>query len=73
MKRQPKDCISKSYDPDTTRCDYRRIWLDLVSNEGGPAVHRLQIVCWMIALDLVFLVAVYQDLAMPDFSPLWSP
>lgn len=41
---------------------------DLLSDEGGVSFHRFQILVWTLVLGLVFVVAVYKDLAMPDFS-----
>lgn len=42
---------------------------DLTTDLNGTALHRIQVLCWTIALGLVFLVGVYRDLAMPpDFS-----
>jgi hypothetical protein len=42
---------------------------DLITDKDGPAVHRLQVVGWTLALGVVFLVGVYRDLSMPEFSP----
>jgi hypothetical protein len=42
--------------------------LDLLSEETGVSFHRFQMVVWTLVLGIVFVVAVYQDLAMPDFS-----
>jgi hypothetical protein len=41
---------------------------DITTDVNGPALHRLQVFYWTIILGGVFIVAVYQDLAMPEFS-----
>jgi hypothetical protein len=41
---------------------------DITTDINGPALHRLQIFYWTIILGAVFIVAVYRDLAMPQFS-----
>jgi hypothetical protein len=41
---------------------------DLTTDLNGAAVHRLQVFCWTWVLGLVFLIGVYRDLAMPEFS-----
>jgi hypothetical protein len=41
---------------------------DLLNDENGVSLHRLQIVVWTCVLGTVFVVKTYQDLAMPEFS-----
>ena len=41
---------------------------DLTTDLNGPTVHRLQVLIWTLALGGVFVVGVYRDLAMPNFS-----
>jgi hypothetical protein len=41
---------------------------DITTDINGPALHRLQVFYWTIILGAVFIVAVYRDLAMPQFS-----
>jgi len=41
---------------------------DLTTDINGLALHRLQVVVWTLALGIVFLVDVYNMLAMPEFS-----
>jgi hypothetical protein len=41
---------------------------DLTTDVNGPALHRLQVFYWTIILGVVFIVAVYRELAMPVFS-----
>ena len=47
---------------------YRYIFNDLINDDNGPALHRLQLVGWTVAVGVVFVVAVYRDLSMPEFS-----
>ncbi len=41
---------------------------DLLTDVNGIALHRFQMVIWTIVLGIVFLIGVYRDLAMPEFS-----
>jgi hypothetical protein len=41
---------------------------DLTTDVNGPALHRLQVFYWTIVLGAMFIVAVYRELAMPEFS-----
>jgi hypothetical protein len=41
---------------------------DITTDINGTAIHRLQAVCWTFALGAVFVITVYQTLAMPDFN-----
>ena len=41
---------------------------DILSDDGGVSFHRLQIFAWTIVLILIFIVSVYDVLAMPDFD-----
>ena len=42
--------------------------LDILSEDTGVSIHRFQMVVWTLVLGIVFVGAVYQGLAMPDFS-----
>lgn len=43
---------------------------DLTTDVNGPTLHRLQALFWTFAIGLVFVIAVYRELAMPpDLSP----
>jgi hypothetical protein len=43
--------------------------LDILSESDGTiALHRFQIVIWTLVLGIVFLVSVFYDLTMPEFS-----
>jgi hypothetical protein len=44
------------------------IFKDLVCDGDGVSFHRFQIVVWTLVLGMVFIRAVQQDLAMPDFD-----
>lgn len=41
---------------------------DLTTDNNGPALHRLQMLVWTLALGVLFLVDVYRNLAIPEFS-----
>ena len=44
-------------------------WLtDILSDESGVSLHRLQTVAWTLVLGLVFVIGVTNDLAMPVFD-----
>jgi hypothetical protein len=42
--------------------------LDILRDETGVSLHRFQMAAWTIVLGFVFAIAVFQSLAMPDFS-----
>jgi hypothetical protein len=42
---------------------------DILRDESGISFHRFQMAGWTVILGLVFIVAVYSHLTMPDFSP----
>ncbi len=41
---------------------------DIVSDANGVSFHRFQMVAWTIVLSIVFVIAVWRDLAMPTFD-----
>jgi hypothetical protein len=41
---------------------------DILSDDDGVSFHRFQIVGWTVVLVLIFVVSVYDVLAMPDFD-----
>ena len=41
---------------------------DILRDETGVSFHRFQMAVWTVVLGFVFAVAVYNTLAMPDFS-----
>jgi hypothetical protein len=43
-------------------------WSDLLSDEDGFAISRMQMVVWTLALAFVFGYSVWTDLAMPDYD-----
>jgi hypothetical protein len=43
-------------------------WRDILSDADGISLHRFQIVVWTIVLGVIFIVSVYQYLAMPEFD-----
>lgn len=41
---------------------------DILKDNAGVSLHRFQIVVWTLLLMLIFIHAVWNDLAMPDFD-----
>ncbi|MET1028123.1 MAG: hypothetical protein ABWY00_13210 [Dongiaceae bacterium] len=41
---------------------------DLTTDINGPALHRVQVFFWTLALGAVFVIEVYRQLSMPQFS-----
>jgi hypothetical protein len=58
----------KQIEPRTTVCKSEGFWRDIISNADGAGLHRLQFMVWTLALAVVFVVNVWQTLAMPDFD-----
>lgn len=44
------------------------LMMDLISDEDGVSLHRLQMVVWTIVLGAVFLGGVVRDFGMPEFN-----
>jgi hypothetical protein len=44
------------------------LMMDLISDEDGVSLHRLQMVVWTIVLGAVFLGGVARDFGMPEFN-----
>jgi hypothetical protein len=41
---------------------------DVLSDEGGVSIHRLQLFVWTLVLGIIFCTVVYGSLEMPQFS-----
>ncbi|HEY0729694.1 MAG TPA: hypothetical protein VGD38_16550, partial [Pyrinomonadaceae bacterium] len=41
---------------------------DILTDANGIALHRFQMAAWTLALGLIFIIGVYRNLAMPQFS-----
>jgi hypothetical protein len=52
--------------PDRTPARFVR---ELVSDGEGYSIYRFQMLAWTVALVIVFLADVYDDLVMPSFGP----
>jgi hypothetical protein len=64
-----RQLILQTYD-DKIRPFVTQGWFrDLTTDLNGTALHRLQVFCWTWVLGIVFVIAVYRNLAMQDFSP----
>jgi len=69
LEIQDRCNLLRIYEDKTKRFITQGWFRDLTTDLNGTALHRIQVLCWTIALGLVFLVGVYRDLAMPpDFS-----
>ena len=45
-------------------------WKDILSDpDGNAALHRIQIVIWTLILGIIYVYSVWENLAMPEFSP----
>jgi hypothetical protein len=65
---QDRHNILRTYDDKIQPFVTQGWFKDITTDLNGTAIHRLQVVCWTVALGFVFLIGVYRDLAMPDFS-----
>ena len=41
---------------------------DLLGTDDGDSLHRLQMMLWTAILGAIFVITVWQELAMPEFS-----
>lgn len=51
-----------------TVCKSEGLFKDLTTSAAGASLHRLQFEIWTLALAVVFVVTVWQTLAMPNFD-----
>jgi len=65
---QDRKNILRTYSDNIQRFLTQGWFKDITSDLNGTAIHRLQIVCWTVALGIVFVIGVYNTLAMPDFN-----
>ncbi len=54
--------------PETTAGTSQGLFRDILRDVSGYSFHRFQIFAWSIVLGVIFLSAVYNSLAMPEFS-----
>lgn len=47
---------------------HEKFYTDILSDAGGVSFHRFQMLAWTIVLSILFIYAVLNKLAMPDFS-----
>ena len=43
---------------------------DILTDVNGIALHRFQMAAWTVAIGVIFIIGVYRNLAMPEFSTL---
>jgi hypothetical protein len=41
---------------------------DLLGTDEGGSLHRLQMIIWTLVLGVIFIVTVWKELVMPQFS-----
>ena len=71
LKTQIKDRhnILRTYEDKTAPFVSKGWFNDLTTDLNGTTVHRLQVLCWTLALGGIFVIGVYRNLTMPpDFS-----
>jgi len=68
FRRLAKDYLSETLDPEGGKFKWRGILNDIIDDGSGATLHRLQLVCWTAILGAVFVVGIYRDLTMPEFS-----
>ena len=65
---QDRESVLRTYN-DRIRPYLTEGWFrDVTTDLNGAAIHRLQVFCWTAILGAVFVIGVYQNLAMPEFS-----
>lgn len=65
---QDRDTILRTY-TDRTRPYLTEGWFrDITTDLNGTTIHRLQVFWWTLILGGIFLIGVYRNLAMPEFS-----
>ena len=64
VDREIKD-LKDTQEPKKTKGFLR----DMITDVDGISFHRFQICIWTIILVIVFIIAMYRNLAMPEFSP----
>jgi hypothetical protein len=65
---QDRDNILRTYTAKVQPFLTQGWFKDITTDLNGTAVHRVQAVCWTLALGAVFVITVYRTLAMPDFN-----
>jgi hypothetical protein len=54
--------------PSTVPTASQGFWTDILSDGGGIALHRLQVVVWTAILGAVFLAEIYNSFRLPTFD-----
>lgn len=63
-----RQLVLRSYETAIKPFVSQGLFNDILSDANGTALHRLQILCWTLLLGGIFLIGVWQNLAMPAFS-----
>lgn len=65
---QDRSNILRTY-ADRSRPFVTQGWFrDVTTDVNGPTVHRLQVLIWTVMLGIVFVIEVYRNRTMPQFS-----
>ncbi len=51
-----------------TRPSEKCFFKDIIYDQNGPSLHRLQMASWTVVLTCIFWVSVWEKLAMPEFD-----
>jgi hypothetical protein len=68
LEIQDRDNILRTYNAKIQPFITQGWFKDITTDINGTAIHRLQAVCWTGMLGVVFVLDVYQTLAMPPFN-----
>lgn len=68
LEIQDRDNILRTYNTKIQPFITQGWFKDITTDINGTAIHRLQAVCWTGILGVVFVIDVYQNLAMPPLN-----
>jgi hypothetical protein len=68
LEIQDRDNILRTYSAKIQPFLTQGWFKDITTDLNGTAIHRLQAVCWTLALGAVFIFTVYRSLVMPEFN-----
>jgi hypothetical protein len=65
-KEAERTVVQSNFDKLTGRSE--GWWVDILSDANGVSLHRFQLAAFTLVLAFVFVLGVYDDLAMPEFN-----
>jgi hypothetical protein len=68
LEMQDRYVLLRTYDEKIKPFVSQGWFKDITTDLNGTAVHRLQVLCWTLALGVVFIINVYRNLTMPEFN-----